>query len=794
MTIQCAAGLLEEFNKHLSLSFVCPSDLMRAVESAIQYAGPLGLRSHSERKQELFSLVNSRLKLNRDRQKAFVDRAAKLGRYFNYREKEELARLFDSNDRATFCAWSQYKGIDNSLLIAFDPISAADTVAGLHAFLAAGKVNRSDARQSTLEEKQTLIQRALFGAFAFAAYDLKIMHRFLNEDARQEYHPNFFDHLRAHHAEQLHRECAMIYCEVNLAALNLLSFEDLSDLVLTGIRDSYDRLANHCYFAIRLRDNGEHAQRKWRLFSDIILFAEKHREVCPQAGYFHSAVIREKTKEHLGDALNEQDAKFEIANEGFFFKDCYVLSPDKEEGTTDSTYDLLLLFEKNVRDQTPVPCPACRSMTVSGNSYSALGVRSWECRNPICPERSAYDRGNRYSLCSIMRQEAIESEVDQIPKKILRRWCQDVVYGAADEEVVDMLIRHFSLHRDTVVLIGAVAPEASYLGRQVRSERFGSWQTEKGIRKKFFGGAFFKRFALERPAGAVPGPDVQETLELGIRIICGDCESGLNAMNEDLFDGAVTSPPYYNAREYSRWPNIYCYLYDMYNAARAVFRTLRPGSLYIYNIFDYFDNENNIVFSAMGKKRMILGAYIIYLFERCGFEIEGNVVWFKGNIEGKRNFNQGNASPYYQLPFNCWEHCLIFRKPGEGGALPSTQILKQRPVVKMVRGENRHGHTAPFPMEIPEVLINVLFPGAEILDPYGGSMTTLCAAMKHGLKATAFEMNPAYFELGRRKVRSRMQEEMDLFRFAGEKKGAGSRKSDNRASRSRQLEKGASSA
>ena len=262
-------------------------------------------------------------------------------------------------------------------------------------------------------------------------------------------------------------------------------------------------------------------------------------------------------------------------------------------------------------------------------------------------------------------------------------------------------------------------------------------------------------------------------LESGIRIICGDCESGLNAMSAEVFDGAVTSPPYYNAREYSRWPNIYCYLYDMYNAARAVFRALKPGSLYVYNIFDYFDNENNIVFSAMGKKRMILGAYVIFLFERCGFEVAGNVVWFKGDIEGKRNFNQGNESPYYQLPFNCWEHCLIFRKPGEDGLLPSIQILKQRPVFKMVRGKNRHGHTAPVPSEVPEILIKILSSGSEILDLYGGSMTTVCAAIKQGLKATAFELNPAYCDLGKRKVKASMQEGMDLFRFANERSEVG---------------------
>jgi hypothetical protein len=183
----------------------------------------------------------------------------------------------------------------------------------------------------------------------------------------------------------------------------------------------------------------------------------------------------------------------------------------------------------------------------------------------------------------------------------------------------------------------------------------------------------------------------------------GDCFEILSEMPESSIDGAVTSPPYYNARSYSEWPNIYCYLFDIDNSARQVFRALKPGSLYLFNVFDYFDNENNLALSAMGKKRMILGAYVVNLFRRVGFEIRGNVVWCKGEIEGKRNFNQGNRSPYYQFPFNCWEHVLVFRKPGGGcRTYHFPKILAAKPVIKMVRGKNVLGHSAPFPPAIPK--------------------------------------------------------------------------------------------
>lgn len=100
----------------------------------------------------------------------------------------------------------------------------------------------------------------------------------------------------------------------------------------------------------------------------------------------------------------------------------------------------------------------------------------------------------------------------------------------------------------------------------------------------------------------------------------------------------------------------------MYNISREIYRVMKEGAVYLFNIFDYFDNENNISLSAMGDKRMILGAYMIDIFQRIGFEVIGNIIWDKGEIQGNRSFNQGNLTPYYQAPLNCWEHVLILSK------------------------------------------------------------------------------------------------------------------------------------
>ena len=85
-------------------------------------------------------------------------------------------------------------------------------------------------------------------------------------------------------------------------------------------------------------------------FSDIVLFAEKHRETQLEKGYFRPDKIRQMTADYIPE-LKESECRFELVNEGFYFKDCYVASSAREEGTNYESYDLIILFEKNERDE-----------------------------------------------------------------------------------------------------------------------------------------------------------------------------------------------------------------------------------------------------------------------------------------------------------------------------------------------------------------------------------------------------------------------------------------------------------
>jgi DNA modification methylase len=762
-----AKQLLKEFTFALKVDWSAPAELLNAAQHAIDGCGEWRMYEFAERRRRLFAIVNSQLHLNKDRLQELLDGAAREGVFLNYHEKGRVLSYLDRGDEAGFHRWLRDYPSLRKRSDLFCPMSQRETIAALHEQLRSASISRKDAKKMAAVERQNQLLRSLFGSYAFNAFPSEAMHRHFNPECRVKYISDFYQHLIHFYPQVLRRDCALIYLCIDETLRKGLSSEQVRDVLFSFVRDAYERLANHCFLAVLVRPFREGEEDgQWRLVSDLTLYAEKHRESPLKIGYFHPTEVQQSTASHI-PSIDLKAARFEIANEGFFFRDCFVLAPSHGNGqiqTSSEDVELLLLFEKNERDETLIPCPGCRSTNVAGNSYPSLGVRSWECQNPICPDRSAFDRGKRYSLSALLRQEAIKSEKDQIPEWSLKKWKLDVVANVDEQGLAEMLLRHFSLHGDKVLFLNSSLSAGPLHGRHIVTEEFRPNGMGSSLHERFKNSPYFARFVIDRPDPKTPQFCRMRSPTPDLQVFQGDCFEVLSQTPASSMDGAVTSPPYYNARSYSEWPNIYCYLYDIYNSARQVFRVLRPGAFYLFNVFDYFDNENNVVFSAMGKKRMILGAYVVDLFRRVGFELRGNVVWCKGEIEGKRNFNQGNRSPYYQYPFNCWEHVLVFRKPG--GPFRDyhfPKILAAKPVIKMVRGENVYGHSAPFPVAIPKLLISGMIKGECVLDPYAGSLTTTRVAHSRGVLSVAIEMHKHYCELGLRLLSRSIQDSFTLF-------------------------------
>ncbi|MCL2073592.1 MAG: site-specific DNA-methyltransferase [Marinilabiliaceae bacterium] len=308
--------------------------------------------------------------------------------------------------------------------------------------------------------------------------------------------------------------------------------------------------------------------------------------------------------------------------------------------------------------------------------------------------------------------------------------------------------------------------------------------------------------------------DFLENKDDGIKIIWGNCLDALRGMKSESMHLMVTSPPYYNAREYSQWKNLNDYLKDMRLIIRESYRVLDNHRVFVFNVGDIFDNDNISTTSTWGKRRIPLGAYFTQIFEEEGFTFVDNFIWDKGEVQSERHKNGNKPFPFYQYPMNCYEHILIFHKHRKdatrypcpvcgclkvnGNAYSEiglkswecknlecferskanrgkrftlktimTQgrqenkfaiekdfiqkwrrdIIKINPVIKInSKGENTLGHTAPFPIDIPEFAIKMFsYPGDVVLDPFGGSFTSVIAAKQLGRIGVGIELNKDMF-------------------------------------------------
>lgn len=142
------------------------------------------------------------------------------------------------------------------------------------------------------------------------------------------------------------------------------------------------------------------------------------------------------------------------------------------------------------------------------------------------------------------------------------------------------------------------------------------------------------------------------------KLVNDDCLNVLKNLPDQSFDLLVTSPPYYNAREYSHWETVESYMSDMKNIFIEVYRCLKNHHYIVVNVADVTTQLGSNV-STTGK--LPLGAMFITMLSEIGFLYQDDIIWDKGEVQSNRM--KGNPPyPFYQYPCNCYEHILIFVK------------------------------------------------------------------------------------------------------------------------------------
>lgn len=730
---------IEEFKSFLNLTELNLSkNLITSCEALLNYARQSNSDCH--KKGAIIRAVKKKLKLEYKNTKGLIDALAKRKIYLNTVEKNRISEFYCNSNNSGLTDFLGGKGLElkeiNELLKRCYFLTDEEVI-GLFHDQCDSPINKRT-KKVDLGLKGPMLE-SIFSSYFYESFNESVIHSFNSGVAIDDYIDDFWEHLHENNSEQFSREHALTY--IDLSNYNDLpkNYEELRGFLSSLVKDVYSIQNNHTYLFIKIPKWMDY---KWALAGDITLFAEKFIEHEVKIGYFKPEKIAKVTSSGLNVELSGE--LFNKLNEGFQYKDCFVLYDDDGNGEP----DLLLSFKLDKRDESKIPCPKCRSWLVQGNSYPSFGIKSWECKNPLCEDRSMSNRGKRYSFESMLKQRSIEVPEAQISKTLLSRWKRDILYNVSPGEEVEYILRCYSLPNDHVHFLSKNTDIPSF-GRRISKMNFDENVKNRACWNQFESHDFFKRWnGVVGDCGREDEKVVSKELVFyNSKLLVGDSEVTLRTVAENSVDMAVTSPPYYNAREYSQYENIYVYLVKMANIARGVYDSLKPGGCFAYNIFDYFDNENIVASSAMGQKRMILSSYINFAFRTIGFEYVENVPWDKGEIEGNRAYNSGNNTPYYQSPLNCWEHIMIFRKPGSGICYEWPSVLKCKPVHKMIKGVNTFGHTAPYPIEIPDMISQFLPKGSVILDPFSGSGTTGLSAVKFDHDFILCEAMEEYVEL-----------------------------------------------
>ncbi|MFA7365121.1 MAG: DNA methyltransferase [Patescibacteria group bacterium] len=521
-----------------------------------------------------------------------------------------------------------------------------------------------------------------------------------------------------------------------------------ADNIAEIIEKKYSDLSNYHHMVLIF--NNKNAKANWKNISDIAIYMENFKT---EKGF---NIFNEKNKDKRIEELNsfiKKHSQIKYSDQiktlintfykgisyGFQFKDLFI---------TDDGINQILVMQKIELDEEIKKCPACHQELIRGNSYPRVLYKSFECTNPSCPARSKIGRGKRYDILTAKRQILLErgSDFDKIDDKTYFHMRRDVIKPT--KSLTEILISLYTWSDDSVLLINTNFKQKIFKNRKIIKSKYFSFDNKHRINNL----PVFKLFSSIANNIEFQKKDINYNIKEINRstIINGDSSYILPFLNDKLnipkIQGAVTSPPYYNAREYSQWQNLLLYLIDMMINAKAVIKSMDKNGIYIYNIGDVVGQDNIYIQSNMSKRRQMLGFYSIFIFELIGFKTISNIIWDKGEVQSKRN-STSNLFAGYVNPVNSYEHCIVFAK-NKSINLKSTQIKKINSVKKInSKGENILGHTAPYPEEIPKLLIPFLNKKSIVIDPYLGSGTTSILMEKEGIKNIGFEINKEYFEL-----------------------------------------------
>lgn len=513
------------------------------------------------------------------------------------------------------------------------------------------------------------------------------------------------------------------------------------------IQNTYEKLENYRHLIILIDGqiyNKNNKDITWQLAYKLTIYAEnfvqykkdfnpckKIKQIQKLNDFIKMRFGLEET--HLGNEF------YSTISTGFKYEDCFV---------SDNQEHIVITLKKISQDETPVPCPSCMTTIQSGNSYPEMFLRSYECKNPHCQDRSKSGRGKRFDEYGIYRNFKLEEKEKEnaISNTDYNAWRRDVFSDSLN--CIDMIIKFYSWKGENILTYNLESDSKTYLSRNIQRFDDAEFQKNDKYVESYSNLPIVKLF--ENIKTLIKTEHGNLAITENIKTICGDSTTNIPLLKSLQIGTAITSPPYYNAREYSQWQNLLLYLIDMLRNVTAIYDTMDACGNYLYNIGDIVGEDNIYVESHMSNRRLPLGFLSCMIFEIAGYKLQENIIWDKGEVQSKRNSTVNLYAGYVKC-INCYEHVFVFNKSNIG--VNNKKVVQIPPVIKInSKGENTYKHTAPYPIELVELVNGYIIKDKFLLDPYLGSGTTLKWARQNNIKGIGYELNSEYYELSNKYI------------------------------------------
>lgn len=242
-------------------------------------------------------------------------------------------------------------------------------------------------------------------------------------------------------------------------------------------------------------------------------------------------------------------------------------------------------------------------------------------------------------------------------------------------------------------------------------------------------------------------------------VVNGDVLEVLKNVPAESIHLTFTSPPYYNARDYSIYPSYQAYLDFLDTVFQETHRITKEGRFLIVNTSPIIIPR---VSRSHSSKRYPIPFDLHPYLAKNGWEFIDDIIWLKPEASVKNRIGgfMQHRKPLGYKPNAVTEYLMVYRKQTEklldwnmrsyphktvgeskvGEGYETTNVWKIDPCFNKV-------HSAIFPVELCKRVIQYYsYKGDLIFDPFGGSGTVGRTAKSLGRYFFLTEKEPTYFE------------------------------------------------